>query len=47
MFRSVDDLEQTIARYVREHNGDAKPFIWTKPADTILDKLSRLPEPSV
>jgi transposase len=47
VFRSVDDLEKTIARYIREHNGDAKPFVWTKPAKTILAKLSRLPEPSV
>jgi transposase len=47
VFRSVDDLEQAIARYIREHNGDAKPFVWTKTANTILDKLNRLPEPSV
>jgi len=47
VFRSVDDLEQAIARYIREHNGDAKPFVWNKPANAILDKLSRLPEPSV
>ena len=47
VFRSVDDLEQAITRYIREHNGDAKPFVWTKPAKAILDKLSRLPEPSV
>lgn len=47
VFRSVDDLEQAITRYIREHNGDAKPFVWTKPANTILEKLSRLPEPSV
>ncbi len=47
VFRSVDNLEQTIDRYIRKHNGDAKPFVWTKPANTILDKLNRLPEPSV
>ena len=47
VFRSVDDLEQAITRYIREHNGDAKPFAWTKPANTILDKLSQPPEPSV
>jgi hypothetical protein len=32
VFRSVDDLEQAIARYIREHHGNAKPFAWTKPA---------------
>ena len=47
VFRSVADLEQAIARYIGEHNGDPKPFVWTKPAKAILDKLSRLPEPSV
>jgi len=47
VFHSVEDLEQAIARYIQEHNGDATPFVWTKPAKTILDKLSRLPEPSV
>ena len=44
VFRSVADLEQAIAGYIREHNGDPKPFVWTKPAKAILDKLSRLPE---
>ncbi|KAA0675677.1 IS630 family transposase, partial [Roseomonas genomospecies 6] len=35
-----------IARYIREHNRASKPFVWTKPAEKILDKLSRLPAPS-
>src|ERR1700712_1483552 len=47
VFRSVADLEQALARYIREHNGDPKPFVWTKPAKVIIGKLSRLPEPSV
>ena len=47
VFRSVADLEQSIARYIREHNGDPKPFVWTKPAKAIIGKLSRMPEPSV
>jgi transposase len=47
VFHSVDDLEQAIARYIREHNAAARPFVWTKPADTILNKLRHLPEPSV
>ena len=46
-FRSVVDLQAAINRYIREHNDDPKPFVWTKPADTILDKISRLPAPSV
>ncbi len=41
VFQSVADLEQAIARYIREHNTASKPFVWTKPADSILTKLSR------
>jgi transposase len=47
VFKSVPDLEDAIQRYIREHNRTAKPFVWTKPADVILAKLSRLPVPSV
>jgi len=41
VLQSVADLEQSIARYIREHNITSKPFVWTKPADSILTKLSR------
>jgi transposase len=47
VFKSVPDLKRAIAGYIREHNKTANPFIWTKPADAILAKLSRLPVPSV
>ncbi len=47
MFQSVADLEHAIARYTREHNAGSTPFVWTKPADTILGKLSGVPAPSV
>jgi len=47
VFRSVIDLQAAINRYIREHNQDPKPFVWTKTADAILDKLSRAPAPSV
>jgi transposase len=46
VFKSVLDLQDAIARYIREHNRTAKPFVWTKPADAILAKLARIPEPS-
>jgi transposase len=46
-FRSIVDLQAAINRYLAEHNDDPKPFAWTKPADAILAKLSRLPVPSV
>jgi len=43
VFQSVSDLQEAIRRYIREHNKNAKPFVWTKPADVILAKLQRLP----
>jgi hypothetical protein len=47
VFRSIADLQTAINRYLKEHNDDPKPFIWTKPVDVILAKLDRLPVPSV
>lgn len=46
VFKSVADLEDAIRHYIKNHNGQAKPFVWTKPAKVIFDKLSRLPAPS-
>ena len=40
-FRSVVDLQAAINRYVEEHNENSRPFVWTKPAGAILDKLAR------
>jgi len=42
VFKSVADLEEAIKRYLREYNTASKPFVWTKPAQEILDKLNRL-----
>jgi transposase len=42
-FRSVADLQDAIRRYIRDHNRNAKPFVWTRPADVILAKVARLP----
>jgi len=39
-------LEDAIKRYIADHNPNAKPFVWTKTADEIFEKLNRLPEPS-
>ena len=47
VFKSVPDLQDAINRYIREHNKGARPFVWSKPADAILDNLARLPAPSV
>ena len=35
VFKSVADLQDAIARYIRAHNKAAKPFVWTKSADAI------------
>jgi transposase len=46
VFKSVADLEAAIARYIREHNKTAKPFVWTKSAGAILAKLEQVTVPS-
>jgi hypothetical protein len=47
VFRSIVYLQAAINRYLKEHNDDPKPFVWTKSSDAILAKLNRLPAPSV
>ena len=47
VFRSIADLQAAINRYLKQHNHDPRPFVWTKPANAILAKLDRLPAPSV
>ncbi len=46
VFKSVADLQDAITRYIRTHHKAAKPFVWTKPADSILANIARLPAPS-
>jgi transposase len=47
VFYSIVDLQAAIKRYLKEHNNDPKPFVWTKPAADILAKINRVPAPSV
>jgi transposase len=47
VFKSIVDLQAAINRYLKQHNDNPKPFIWTKPAKDILAKLERLAVPSV
>ena len=47
VFKPIVDLQAAINRYLKEHNDDPKPFVWTKPASDILAKIDRLPVPSV
>ena len=41
VFNSVPDLITAIEEYLRVHNDDPKPFIWTATAEEILDKVQR------
>jgi transposase len=40
-FKSVAELEATIANYLTNHIATPTPFVWTKPADVILAKVDR------
>ena len=41
MFKSVDELVAAIELFVLAHNEDPKPFVWTKSAKDILQKVMR------
>jgi transposase len=41
VFRSVDDLVAAIEEFLRVHNDDPKPFVWTATAESILAKVQR------
>jgi len=41
VFRSVSELEQAVMDYIEKHNQAPAPFIWTKSAQDILEKVKR------
>ena len=41
VFRSVGELTTAINEYLERHNQDPKPYIWTKSASDILEKVTR------
>lgn len=41
VFRSVPQLIETIQEYIEHNNANPKPFIWTKSADQIIEKVKR------
>jgi len=43
-FRSVPDLIRAIHAYLREHNKDPRPFLWTASAASIVRKIRRCKE---
>ena len=40
-FKSVAELKGAIMEYLENHNADPNPFIWTKSAGQILEKVAR------
>jgi transposase len=40
-FKSVPDLILTIEDFIRTNNKNPKPFVWTKKAAEILQKIAR------
>lgn len=40
-FRSTRQLEQAVSAYITANNNDPTPFVWTKPADDILEAVKR------
>jgi Transposase domain (DUF772)/DDE superfamily endonuclease len=40
-FKSVSELKSAIMEYLENHNADPKPFVWTKSAGEILEKVAR------
>jgi len=41
VFRSTRELETAIRNYLKNYNGQPKPFIWSKTADEILASVAR------
>ena len=41
VFTSVEELETVIYQLIEQHNDSPKPFVWTKSAETILEKVER------
>ena len=40
-FKSVAELKVAIMEYLENHNANPKPFVWTKSASQILEKVAR------
>ena len=37
----MDDLEQAIARFMKEWNTNPSPFVWTASVERILEKIEK------
>jgi transposase len=43
-FRNVRQLVEAIMAYIREHNDDPAPFVWSAPVERILAKVAKCKE---
>lgn len=41
VFRSVPQLIDAVMGYIDQHNSDPKPFVWSKTAEEIIEKVGR------
>jgi hypothetical protein len=41
VFQSVPELIKAVMAYVEDHNEDPRPFVWSKTAEQILEKVGR------
>jgi hypothetical protein len=41
VFSSVADLEENTMQFIDTHNENLKPFVWMKPVEEIMAKISR------
>lgn len=47
VFKSVPELVSAIDDFIKLNNQNPKPFVWTKTAETILEKIARCKEATV
>ena len=43
---SVDELKRAVMNYLENHNGQPKPYVWTKTAVEIFSKVARAKQAS-
>jgi transposase len=46
VFKSVAELENAVMNYLDNHNVDPKPYVWTKSASEIFEKVARAKQAS-
>ena len=45
VFKSLSDVVKAIEDYINSNNQNPKPFVWTKKAEDILEKMVKLLDP--